>query len=280
MSGRQLFTIDTFRGTGRPLLAVLADPDSIFIRALSKFQNRVLYANVVNDRSAVYYTTGVSRIDPFTTPDAVKINYLKGYEPVVLDPDNPILPQERKELPTFYKRLAGSSQTLLTRVPIFALLLVLIPIGSVLFLVNSGIQSIRSRQRIRLHEEGKTGVGLGGYRIPLMVEDVRSAVEGAFENMNAGQSQEYLPAGTEEAASPTDMSFGARRSSVSARASSRSDLLQTATEGSEKSLEPSDSSTELTRTQSRQPEFPILALTSEQFAMIEALDDVGFRKFP
>ncbi len=78
MSGRQLFTIDSFRGTGRPLLSVLADRDSIFIRALSKFKNRVLYTNIVNDRSAVYYTTGVSRIDPFTKPDAVKINYLKG----------------------------------------------------------------------------------------------------------------------------------------------------------------------------------------------------------
>lgn len=83
MSGRQLFTIDSFRGTGRPLLSVLADPDSIFIRALSRFQNRVLYANVVNDRSAVYYTTAISRIDPFTNPDAVEINYLKGSKPII-----------------------------------------------------------------------------------------------------------------------------------------------------------------------------------------------------
>lgn len=113
-----------------------------------------------------------------------------------------------------------------------------------------------------------------------MVQDVRNAVEGAFENMNAGQSQEYLPAGSEETASPTDISFGARRSSVSARASSRPDLSEAAADGSEKSLESSESTTELIRTQSRQPEFPILALTSDQFAMIEALDNVGFRKFP
>lgn len=299
VSGRQLFTIDSFRDTGRPLLSVLADADSIFIAALSKFRNRVLYSNIVNDRSAVYYTTAISRIDPFAKPDKVKINYLKGkrgpsfmsypqntkisltgYEPVILDADNPILPEEPKEPPTFFARLVGSSQALLTRIPVFALLLVFIPLGSVVFLVNSGIQSLRSRQRIRLHEEGKTGIGLGGYRIPLMVEDVRSAVEGAFENMNAGQSQEYLPAGSEVAASPTDVSFGARRSSVSARASSRPDLSEAATDETEKSLDTTDSTTELIRTQSRQPEFPVLALTSDQFAMIEALNNVGFRKFP
>lgn len=205
---------------------------------------------------------------------------LIGYEPTILDADRPILPQEPKELPTFYKRFTGSSKTLLTRIPIFALLLVLIPIGSIIFLINSGIQSIRSRQRIRLHEEGKAGVGLGGYRIPLMVADVRSAVEGAFENMNAGQGQEYLPDGTEEAASPTDLSSGARRSSVSARASSRPEIPLPDTDGSEKPLDASDSATDLARVQSRQPEFPILALTSDQFAMIEALDEVGFRKFP
>ena len=190
------------------------------------------------------------------------------------------MPEEPKEPPALYARLAGSTQALLTRIPIFAFLLVLIPIGSVVFLVNSGIQSVLSRQRIRLHEAGRTGIGLGGYRIPLMVEDVRSAVEGAFENMNAGQSQEYLPAGSEETASPTEISFSARRSSVSARAASRPDWSQAAADGSEKSLKSSDSTTELVRTKSRQPEFPILALTSDQFAMIEALDNVGFRKFP
>lgn len=207
-------------------------------------------------------------------------NSFTGYEPVILDADNPILPEEPKEPPTLFTRLAESTKALLTRIPIFALLLVFIPIGSVVFLVNSGIQSIRSRQRIRLHEEGKAGIGLGGYRIPLMVENVRSAVEGAFENMNAGQSQEYLPAGSEEAASPTEVSFGARRSSVSARASSRPEISQAAADETEKSLESTDSTTELIRTQSRQPEFPILALTSDQFAMIEALNNVGFRKFP
>ncbi|KAG9816752.1 DUF676-domain-containing protein, partial [Aureobasidium melanogenum] len=39
-SGRQLFTVDSFRDTGRPLLTVLADPSSVFIRGLAKFKHR------------------------------------------------------------------------------------------------------------------------------------------------------------------------------------------------------------------------------------------------
>jgi pimeloyl-ACP methyl ester carboxylesterase len=54
-SGRQLFTIDNFRNTNRPLLSVLADPDSIFIHALARFRNRSLYANIINDRTALVH---------------------------------------------------------------------------------------------------------------------------------------------------------------------------------------------------------------------------------
>ena len=61
-SGRQLFQVDTFRDTNRPILSVLADPGSIFMLALAQFSHRVLYANIINDRSAPYYTT---RFVPF-----------------------------------------------------------------------------------------------------------------------------------------------------------------------------------------------------------------------
>src|SRR6266536_835368 len=161
-SGRQLFTVDSFRNTGRPLLAVLADPDSIFLRGLAKFKNRVVYANVVNDRSAVYYTTGISRTDPFADLDAVQINYAKGYEPVIVDSDSPVQLAHPQELPAFYKRFAGGSQTFFRRLPMTLMLIFLIPIGSVVFLLNSVVQTVRSRQRIRLHEEGKAGISLGG----------------------------------------------------------------------------------------------------------------------
>jgi len=261
-SGRQLFTIDTFRETGRPLLSVLADPNSIFIKALSQFKNRVLYANVINDRSAPYYTTYITRIDPYADIEAVNISYCKGYEPVILDPSNPVSRKVPSENLSLYNRLTSNSQALLNRAPMYAMFAAIIPVGALVFLITSGFQSIRSQQRIRLHEQGKAGIGLGSYRIPLMIENAQSAVQGAFENVNARQSQEYLPDDTEEISSEE------AQGETGPGKGRRSD-----------SAEPT--APLLTRTSTRsKTEFPTLALSPEQFAMIEALEDVGFRKYP
>src|SRR5207248_1266535 len=97
-SGRQLFMIDSFRDTGKPLLSVLATPGSIFMVALSRFRHRCLYANIVNDRSTAYYTSGISATDPFTQLDKVHINYVRGYAPVVLDPNVHFLPADEEAL--------------------------------------------------------------------------------------------------------------------------------------------------------------------------------------
>ena len=166
-SGRQLFLIDSFRDQRRPLLSVLADPSSIFIKGLSCFKNRVLYANIQNDRSAPYYTTAISKIDQFEVLANVKFEYLKDY-PALLDPNVPIVPY-KKDL-TVYSRLLQGGSSIITQIPLYAALTVLIPVGTLFFLVNSGIQEFRSLERIKLHEAGKAGVGLQNYRIPLMAE--------------------------------------------------------------------------------------------------------------
>ena len=259
VSGRQLFTIDTFRDTNRPILSVLADSDSIFIAALSQFKHRVLYANIINDRSAPYYTTCISTVDQFTNLEAVNINYLPAYAPNILDSMDPVTFKPPESQPSFSTRLASSSQTLLMRVPVFALLLAIIPVGAVIFLINSGVQSVRSQQRIKLHEAGKAGIGLGSYRIPLMVENARSAMEGAFENMSAGQGQQYLPYGDSDDSDSNASSSRDNQSKVEKRRSNSTTSI-------------------LRRTSSRHDDFQTLALTPEQFAMVQALDDVGFRK--
>ena len=209
----------------------------------------------MNDRSAVYYTTGISKNDPFIKPDELSINYIKGYEPTVIDGTIPISRKDPEPTPNLYARLAGGSQTLLTRVPIIAILLVLIPIGSAVFLISSAIQTVRSQKRIRLHEEGKAGIGIGSYRVPIMIENARNAVEGAFENMNASHNQEYLPY-------------------------DKDDAMDTPATSSEDEDQSDHLVVGLKRTKSRQGEFPTLALTPEQFSMIEALDDLHWKKFP
>lgn len=264
MSGRQLFTVDEFRDTGRPLLSVLADPDSIFIRALKLFRNRSLYTNIVNDRSAVYYTTGISRYDPYVNLDKVKLNYLEGYEPVILDPDHACDRIQQPDLPSFYARMTSSGQTLVRRTPIYLALMVLLPIATFAFLLNSGIQTFRSRRRILLHEADHEGHGFGVYRIPLLMQDVRAGIEDAFENVNSAQAQDYLPDGSEEL-SQTDTISSQNDESLQRISSEKPE-----TESMQKILTSNE----------RSLEFPTLALTSAQFSMIKALDDVGFRKYP
>lgn len=293
MSGRQLFTIDNFRDTGRPLLAVLADPGSIFIRALEKFKHRSLYTNIVNDRSAVYYTTGISRIDPFVELNDIKLNYLEGYEPIILDPAAPVSAKDDEELPSFYKRLAGGSRTVVQAAPVVLILAVIVPIVVTGFSISSVFQSFRSRQRIRMHEEGKAGIDVGPYRVPLVLDGVRRTAEDLFENVGHRQGQDYLPTGSEEMAgtdadgrpvSPTvtrSDAMAAQEKAAAAEAEADAESASSsdsdAAAAAKKTLSSHPTPTALS---SRAPEFPTLALTADQFAMISALDDVGFKKYP
>ncbi|KAF2102739.1 lipase/serine esteras-like protein [Rhizodiscina lignyota] len=251
MSGRQLFLTDKFRDTGRPLLSVLADPDSIFIRALSRFRNRSLYANIVNDRSAVYYTTSISKTDPFVKPDAIKINYVPGYDDIIVDAKNPVSPRDEEAL---YQRLYGGGRNFIRRMPFFAFICIFLPVALTVFSVTSVVQTARSKQRIKLHEAGKLGIKTGMYRIPLMIQDVRQTTEDIYENVANTHDQEYLPDDSIEAMGQ------------------ESPLLSKSNREQEK-LANGDSPAHTL-------EFPTLALTSDQFAMVQALDDVGFEKHP
>ncbi|KAI4196861.1 MAG: hypothetical protein LQ350_006281 [Teloschistes chrysophthalmus] len=252
-SGRQLFTIDTFRDTKRPILLVLADPDSIFMRALSLFRNRTLYANITNDRSVPYYTASITATDPFVDLDAVDIRYLDKYSSTILNPENPVPPKASQEVVPFYNRLAANSQNLLTRVPLYTALAALIPLATVVWTINSGVQSFRSNQRIQLHEQGE---GLNSYRIPLLMSGntARSTISGAFRRVNSAHGHDYLPESDGEESSETPP-----------------------TASREKAEAPMPN-LELKRTTSRKADFPTLALSDEQFEMIRNLDAVGWKK--
>jgi hypothetical protein len=281
MSGRQLFTIDSFRDTGRPLLSVLADPDSIFIQALAKFKHRSLYTNIVNDRSAVYYTTGIAKTDPFVDLKSIRVNYLPGYEPIILDPSNPVSPKEPEAPATVTQKLITGAGEFLYRIPFTAFILLFMTIGIPAFLITSLIQSIRSGRRIRLHHEGKSDINPEEYKVPLlvsMVQEARQTAEDIFENVNQAQSQEYLPAGLEEAAlEDGSMSPTSATSPVIVprhkTARSVSSVSEKPLDEEEAAVSPDD---EITATL----DMPTLALTPKQFAMIQALDDVGFKKYP
>lgn len=244
MSGRQLFGVDKFRDTGKPLVAVLADPKSIFVSGLARFQRRTLYANITNDRTAVYYTTGLDKTDPYTDLDKVKVNFVEGYEDVILDPLNPVSPAPAKE--EVKKTLKGSAQKWIQRLPLVLALTVFIPIGVVAFLINAVVQTMRSSKRVKQHESGLAGINVKNYRVNLWINELREAVEDAYENLNSAQRQEYLELSDDEGVDGSD---------------SGEEILA------------------LERKQS-QPWKPTLALAPYQFAAIQTLDKLGFRKYP
>jgi hypothetical protein len=261
-SGRQLFLIDNFRNTEKPLLAVLADPGSIFIHALTQFQSRSLYTNIVNDRTAVHYTTGISKHDPYVDLSKVELHYIEGYEPVILDPKRPYHLIAQDALPPFSQRLRTQSQTYLRRAPIILALMVLLPLATVAFLINSGVQTFRSRRRIQLHESDHETKSIRMYRL---MRDVRVGLEDAFENVNAAQQPEYLPESSEGIAKANVERLDLPCNSFA----SSSDALPSEKSGSGDPLLSASLS-----------DLPALALTSQQFAMIKALDEVGFQKYP
>lgn len=254
-SGKQLFGEDNFRDTGRPLLSILADPSSIFMQAISRFKRRTLYANIINDRSAPYYTTFISKIDPYTNLNLIDINYIEGYAPNIIDPVNPVSLKPQAPPPSILSQIAGTGQSLLNNAPFYAAMSLFVPIGATAYLINAGIQSVRSQSRIKLHESGQAGVGLGNYRIPLMIENARSAVEGTFGSLNG--NPEYHTAGTDAESDSSSDSQGGKASP--SKKSSLKDLKRT----------PSSS----------KPRFPALNLSTDQFEMIENLDKAGFQKY-
>ena len=267
MSGRQLFMIDSFRDTGKPLLSVLADPDTIFMRALARFKHRCLYSNIVNDRTAVFYTTCISDTDPFNDVDLeqVHLNYVEGYEPVVIDPDEYFLPitsssssasttnNHTAKVPPSSKKTRVTK--ILSNVPLWISLSFLMPITLVLFLLNSVVQNFRSRRRIHLHGQGGTGALFGTYKVPLIIQDVRDAVEDAIETANPVQELVLSDDDSE-----SDAEFLPKKEIPKDRTMSPSLLTQPAANNDEQHAR--------------------LALTPAQFDIIDSLNTVGFRKYP
>ncbi|KAI5295002.1 hypothetical protein KEM52_002641 [Ascosphaera acerosa] len=280
-SGRQLFMIDHFRGTGAPLLSLLATKGSIFMLGLAKFQHRTLYANVVNDKAAVYYTTSISTTDPFAVRRDEGIVYVRGYEPVVVDPERPYSEPYSASGPPGGVRAATSAAAWsvervgstaihhLRQIPFYLYLALCVPVGSIVYLLNSFFQTILSRKRIQLHEQRRVSTMFCHYDIPLTIEHMRNATSGLidemYESIDTSQPAEYLSDDSSE-------QKWEQRQQHSAASPSAADTLAGAAGGVG-----TQTSTSVTR---KTRGARTLALTPAQFEIIDSLDALGFRKFP
>lgn len=102
-SGTQLFLKDSksisFNNNENsnhlPLLVWMADPNSVFFKALLGFKYHSLYANIINDKRTCWYTSAIDNRDPFLSmvnqdPSVYQVGYIEGYDPVVIDLEKPI----------------------------------------------------------------------------------------------------------------------------------------------------------------------------------------------
>jgi hypothetical protein len=244
-SGKQLWGIDNFRDTGRPLLSILADTKSIFGLGLMRFRRRTLYANIINDRVAVFYTTGISKKDPFEDLDRVKCKFVKGFDDVILDPDEPVTMKADYKPPTetFSEKFMRRLKSLPFNVGFVVLFL---PIGLTVFSIMSAIQAVHSPRRIKLHQTGLAGMDFSKYRVPLWVEKMKHAVDEAYDKTRQPKEVDYL---SDDTLSPASSEGSFEQSFKLQRAEPLAD-------------------------------FPKLELTDDQFEMIDSLNSMGWRKYP
>eukprot|EP01056_Protomagalhaensia_sp_Gyna25_P004921 Protomagalhaensia_sp_Gyna_25__4920@NODE_527_length_3206_cov_243_457847_g411_i0_p1_GENE_NODE_527_length_3206_cov_243_457847_g411_i0NODE_527_length_3206_cov_243_457847_g411_i0_p1_ORF_typecomplete_len420_score32_34DUF676/PF05057_14/1_9e30DUF676/PF05057_14/17Palm_thioest/PF02089_15/1_6e09Palm_thioest/PF02089_15/1_9e02PGAP1/PF07819_13/1_5e08PGAP1/PF07819_13/2_6e02LCAT/PF02450_15/2_7e05LCAT/PF02450_15/5_3e02Lipase_2/PF01674_18/7_7e05Lipase_2/PF01674_18/4_6e02DUF915/PF06028_11/0_00038DUF915/PF06028_11/ len=169
-SGRQLFLTDDFRNSGRCLLEVLADPESIFMKALVLFRRRSLYANILNDRTVPWYTASISASNPFVDMEAVALRTEPGYDGVILDGAAPAAPLlARTGVPT-----ASIARQVALRLPMWLVMAAVLPLGTLIFLLHSCHQTFSSAERVRRHRDALP------WRPPLMLPgDDRSTSAGS-----------------------------------------------------------------------------------------------------
>ncbi|CAR21922.1 lipase ROG1 family protein [Lachancea thermotolerans CBS 6340] len=94
-SGKQMFLKDKSKlAGGLPLVLAMSMENSVFYKALQEFESKSLYANVINDKRTAWWTSGISRNDPFFDIDENnghhRFCYVSGYGPIVVDHTKPV----------------------------------------------------------------------------------------------------------------------------------------------------------------------------------------------
>lgn len=257
VSGNQMWTIDNFRDTGRPLLAVMADPESTFIHALKLFKRRSLYANIVNDRAVAFHSAYISDIDPFADISAVRPHYEPGYEDVIV---SPTLASPKNEPATWQER----SSQVMGKMPFYLAVGVFAPIGIMGFLGNAAVQTFTSASRIKQHEAGQAGHDFGAYRSLPITESIQKKADEMLTRLNSSEGEDYLPATDEAPHHLHESTIDEKEESSTQNANGHA---------------AASTGDALAKANNRSTPFPKLALTKEQFEMKSVLDTVFLDKY-
>ena len=202
---------------------------------------------------------------------------------------------KRTTTPTYYESIANGARNAFNKAPFYFFLGTVAPFGATFFLANAGIQSFKSGQRIQEHAEGKSGIAKDKYKVELMIEGAQRQAEKIMEGFAAQEGQDYLPEGKhplkdgeeaqtnghakppKPAAEEDHLAYGDEHCQGEQDYGPANVAHSTAAPPAE--TLPSYPSS-LSSKKDEGVEFPTLALTADQFKMKEALDAVGFRKYP
>lgn len=151
-TGKQVFLKDATANSDRlPLLMWMVQPQLYFMRALSLFGRKLLYANVINDRRTSWYTASISKTDPYHSmvnadTSAYDLEYVDGYAPTVIDIRKPIS-FKRVEKPE--KRPGNALLHALGVCRVAGTLVLFTPLWLVYFLGNTVVQHVRLSLRVK-----------------------------------------------------------------------------------------------------------------------------------
>lgn len=160
ITGSQFFLKDKVGEFSKPLLVWMADPNSTFYLALKLFKYKALYANVVNDKRCCWFTSSISLTDPVNSmynklPQNITAEYIKGYEPNVIDASKPFYYEQKSKEQTFdTSSRRGFFWKTLNWCKLFGTIVLYVPIMGISFIVSSIYQRIQTLNRIRhFHNE-------------------------------------------------------------------------------------------------------------------------------
>ncbi|KAG5417367.1 hypothetical protein I9W82_005000 [Candida metapsilosis] len=160
ITGSQFFLKDKVGEFSKPLLVWMADPKSTFYSALKMFKYKALYANVVNDKRCCWFTSSISLTDPVNSmynklPQNITAEYIKGYEPNVIDASKPFYFEQKSKEQTFdTSSRRGFFWKTLNWCKLLGTIVLYVPIMGISFIVSSIYQRVQTSNRIRhFHNE-------------------------------------------------------------------------------------------------------------------------------
>lgn len=176
ITGSHIFLTDAMmsRRMRRPLLEIMTEPGSAFVKGLSLFASRNCYANIANDRSVPYFSAAISSTDPYRQLDKLRLRHLEKYGDVVLDPSEPYVAVGDGEVGDRYEyKLSAREMTF--RIVMLAGL----PLWLLIFSVNAVVANFKSGRRISAHrsEHPDRADVLYAARAQELVEETLEAAE-------------------------------------------------------------------------------------------------------